>query len=216
VLAAALKDENASIVQAAAGALGRIGNTPAGKALLAAMEAPSDAARAAIGEGALAAAARLTAKGKGHESLALCERLLDTAWPEQVRYGAFREVIVAEDVAKGLARLVAALGGEDAKLRDYAAFLIATSPKMGATRALAKTLPGLPATGQAALLSGLAGRKDAAAREATLAALESGDVAVKAAAVRALGAYGAASDVAKVAALLSAEGAPCRTPRRTR
>lgn len=201
LLAAGLGDENMDVMTAAAGALGRIGNTAAAAALSAAAASPSEVARPALGEGLLAAAEHLTATGRNADAAAICTSLGAPEWPEQVRYGAFRGLINAER-AKANERLLAALGGEDGKLRDYAAFLVATMPRVSATKGLTDGLPHLPAAGQAALLTGLAGRGDKAARAAVMAALQSEDGAVRVAAIRAAGALGSAQEVVKLAAFL--------------
>lgn len=200
VVADALKDASLEQFTAAAGALGRIGTVEAAKALKAAT-AP-EGGDAALGEGLLAAAEHLIKRTRNKEAVEIATLLQESRWPEQVRYGAFAVLINAER-SKSSERLLAALAGEDAKLRDYAAFLVATMPRVSATRQLCDRLPSLPHAGQAALLTGLAGRKDAAARPAALNALSSPDPAVQLAAIRGLGAYGAAQDVARLASFLA-------------
>lgn len=202
VVAAALKDSDTHVVNAAAGTLGRIGTAKAADVLLgaAANHDPN------IGEGLLAAADALTAAGKGAKSVEIAEELHDAAWPEHVRLGAFRALVLAEP-RKADERLLAALAGDDAKQRDFAAFLVATVPSASKTQTLSAGLAKLPAPGQAALLSGLGGRKDAAAHDATIAALDSADATVRAGALKALAAYATAVDVARIAGLLEGDEA---------
>jgi HEAT repeat protein len=214
VIAPGLHDENLAVLNAAAGALGRIGNAAAVAALMEAAASPSEAARPALGEGLLAAVEHLTSASKSQDAVKICVALQDAAWPEQVRFGAYRGLINAER-AKANERLIAALGGADEKLRDYAAFLVATMPRVSATKGLTDALPTLPVEGQAALLTGLAGRGDSAARAAVLAAVASPDPNVQLAAIRATGALGTAQDVVKLTSFLGGESEAASEAART-
>jgi len=202
VIAAALGDADPVVATAAAGALGRVGTVKAAKALLDASATAPEAALPALGEGLLTATKALTAASKNAEAAKIATALQEARWPEQVRYGAFAALVSAER-SKSNERLLAALASDDAKFRDYASFLVATMPRVSATRGLAEKLPSLPNAGQAALLTGLAGRKDSAARPATINALSSPDPVVQLAAIRGLGAFGAAQDVARLAVFLA-------------
>ena len=205
-IAPGLHDEDLGILNAAAGALGRIGSAVAVAALKEAAASPSDAARPALGEGLLAAVEHLTVAGRNQEAIAICGMLQDPAWPEQVRLGAYRGLVNAER-SKANERLLAALGGGDVKLRDYAAFLVATMPRVSATKGLSDGLATLPVEGQAALLTGLAGRGDKSAARVALEALASADPKVQLAAMRAVGALGSAQDVVKLVPFLGGEDA---------
>jgi HEAT repeat protein len=72
-------------------------------------------------------------------------------------------------------------------------------PGEAATKQFAALLPKLPPDGQAGLLEALGDRGDAAARPAVLEMLKSQEEAVRAAALRALGALGTTSDVTLLA-----------------
>ena len=207
VVAEALLDESVEVVVAAAGALGRIGTSKAADALLdAAKVTGNEALRPALGEGLIAAMESLLDAGKNADAMKIAETLQGEVWPEQARFGGYRGLIAASR-GKADEHLVATLGGDDAKLRDYAAFLIATAPKLSDTTALAGALPKLPPAGQVALLNGFAGRKDAKARPAANAALDSPEATVRAAAARALGAFGVSEHVPRLAALLGSDAA---------
>lgn len=199
-----LHDPDVAIAAASAGALGRIGTQDAVAALLEAAASPSDLARPALGEGLLAAVEHLTKASLNTDALKIAALLQDPAWPEQVRFGAFRAQLDA-DRSKAGDRFITALGGADPKLRDYAAHLVATMPRLGSTQALAEAFGGLPAEGQAALLSGLTGRGSAQGRSAALKGLESADARVKAAAIRALGVLGRPEDATVLAGMLGGE-----------
>lgn len=201
VLSAALADRNPAVFNAAAGALGRIGTSAAAKALGKA-DTP-EGCLPQLGEGLLAVAQHLVTASKNRDAAEIATHLQEARWPEQVRYGAFA-VLVSAERSKSNERLLAALASDDPKFRNYASFIVATQPRLSATRGLADHLAGLPHAGQAALLVGLAGRKDVAARNATLEALSSPDAAVKVAAIRALGAFGIAQDAARLSEFLAA------------
>jgi HEAT repeat protein len=192
-LAALLDDSDPSIADAAAGALGRIATPQAVKALQRAGRDAGAARRNALGEALLAAAEHLTAQGAGRRAAAICEDLLAGNWPAQVQSGAFVARAKAQP-EKAPDHLLAALAGENAFYRDLAAQVVADMSN--ATPRYADALATLPTDGQIALLRGLAGRKDAAARPAVLALVSHEDGAVRSAAIRALATLGAAEDAA--------------------
>jgi HEAT repeat protein len=78
-------------------------------------------------------------------------------------------------------------------------------PGEAATKAFADVLPQLPPESQTGLLEALADRGDPAARDAVLAALDSAEATVRAAATRALGSLGTSADVPVLARQATAE-----------
>ena len=199
-----LKDANVDVARAASGALGRIGTPEAAKALLDFRSAAPDPVRPALGEGMLAAGERLTQDGKGDQAVPIYQELLAQGWPVYVRMGAFRGLAYAQP-AKAPQQLIEALGGNEPRFRDLAAQIISETSGADTTKTYADALPKLPASGQAALLRGLAGRKDAAARPVVAEAVKNADKSVKLAAVKALAVLGGAADVPALSALLAAE-----------
>ena len=200
-----LKDVHPEIARTAAGALGRIATPEAVKALQEYRATAPDASRAAVNEGVLAAAQRYTDEGKAEQAAAIYQQLLASDGPIEVRMGAFRGLAQAQP-AKAPELLIGALKGDAPMFRDLAAQLVAETEGGEVTSLYAKALPALPQGGQVALLRGLAGRGDPAARNVVIESVKSGDAEVQLAAINALGALGSsAEDVATLVAFLSPE-----------
>ncbi|NUM56774.1 MAG: HEAT repeat domain-containing protein, partial [Candidatus Hydrogenedentes bacterium] len=199
-IAKALRDKDATVASAAAGALGRIG-TPQSNAVLAgfARSAP-DSLRDAVAEAQIAGAEMLVRDNKGNLAVPFLTALV-TDEREFVRLGAYR-CLASADPEGATALLTKTLAGDDALARNFAAQVAAELPA-DMTKQLAAAVPALPPAGQAALLRGLGDRKDAAAHDAVIAALASDNKEVKIAAVNALGALGTGEDVPALAALLA-------------
>lgn len=206
LIAPALSDADAATAAAAAGALGRIASPAAIKSLTASRTSAPEALRPAVAEGLLAAGQYLMEQGEGAKAAAVFKDVLKSESLEHARRGAFWGLVHA-DPKKASAVLVKALAGDDPVFRDVAAQLVAETSGAKQTKRLAAALPALPVEGQAALLRGLASRKDAAARPAILAAMNSGEKAVKVEAIKALGSVGGDLDVATLAPLLVSEDA---------
>lgn len=204
LLAPALRDGDVNVARAAAGSLGRIGTPAAADALTAFMKEEHENVRTALTEGLLAAAERLAKDGNAERAIAVYDMLLDPSQSMSVRMGAFRGAAAAQPQAAP-DRLLAALAGEEPQFRDLAAQIVAETKE--ATDRYAAALPTLSPEGQVALLRGLAGRKDAAARPAVEQALGSDDAAVKLAAVQALGSLGGANNVPALTGMLAGEEA---------
>jgi len=162
------------------------------------------AVRPALAEGLLTAGQRFVQDGKGGLAAPVYQNLLESSWPMYVRMGAFRGLVYAQP-NRAQDRLIKALGGNVPLFRDMAAQIIAETTGADATKLYAEALPKLPTDGQAALLRGLADRKDPSARPAVVRAVHSSDKQVKLAAVKALGVIGSAVDVATLAELLASD-----------
>jgi HEAT repeat protein len=201
-----LHDDDAAVVRATAGALGRIATREAVQGLLDFRERAPEAVRPALAEGLLTAGQRLVEDGQGKQAAVIYEELLRDDWPLYVRMGAFRGMAYARP-KQAPARLIGALRGDEPGFRDLAAQIVAETSGKKMTKQYAKALPKLPASGQVALLRGLAGRRDPAARGAVAEATESADRQVRLAAVKALGEVGGPTDVKALAGMLIAEDA---------
>lgn len=201
IIAKELKNDNADIARAAAGALGRIG-TPSAAAVLRkfASNAPDSVKKEAY-EGLLAAGENLAAAGDTKLAVALFSSLQSNETPEFVRLGALRGLAKADPANAG-ALLAKSLASEEPAVRNFAATVAGEVPGDNITGALVAALPTLPPAGQAALLRGLGERKDPAARAAVVAAMSSGDANIRLAAVTALSTLGTAADVPALAKLL--------------
>jgi HEAT repeat protein len=199
-IAKALKDEDADVARAAAGALGRIGTVSSNGALAKFAKSAPEALQDAVAEGQLAGAGMLVDDGKGNLAVPFYSALLSDK-REFVHLGALRGLANA-DPGGAVALLSKTLSGDDAVKRNFAAQLVAELPGADMTKPLADTFPSLPPVAQAALVRGLGDRKDSAARETVVAALASSDKDVKVAAAKALGTVGNEADVPALAALL--------------
>jgi HEAT repeat protein len=216
-LAKLLQDADAEVAQAAARALGNIGNTAAVKALGGALASVPAKNQLAFCEGLFRCAEALNAKGQREEALAVYDRLRAVKdAPHQVRAGALRGAILARQ-KEGLPLLLQAIRGEDFAMAAAAARTaqempgadvtkaLAAEPDIGfaglplerfradVTKALAAELGKLPADKQILLIQTLGKRADALALPALFAAAKSGDKAVRVAAIRALPEIGDAS-----------------------
>jgi HEAT repeat protein len=102
-LTALLKDANPEVAQAAARALGRIGDASAAEALEGFLDVASPAIRLAVSEGLFRCADHLVAHGKTKEARAICEKLNRADSPPQVRAAAARKAsFLSKEAAPGL------------------------------------------------------------------------------------------------------------------
>jgi HEAT repeat protein len=200
VLVGLLADKDPATAGAAAAALGKLGTPEAAQALTGFKAKAAKELQAVTVDALLDVAARLVDKGNADEAVKIYQALDKPGEPQQVRMAAFQGVVMAQPAASA-PKLIAALGGEDAMLRNQAAQLIAEAPGKDTTTVYAAALPKLPTAGQIALLGALATRGDVAARPVVLEAVKSQDKAVRSAAVAALATTGTAADVTLLAGL---------------
>lgn len=201
-----LKGSDIDVARAAARALCRIATPEAVQAMFDFRGTARETLRPDLAWGLIAAGQRLTQAGKGEMAAPIYQDLLASNLPIQVRMGAFHGLAYAQP-KQAPDRLIKALGGDEALFRDLAARIVAETAGADATVRYADALPKLPAGGQAALLQGLAARKDPAAHSAVAKAVNSSDKQVKLAAVKALGAIGRVLDVTALAGLLATDDA---------
>ncbi len=180
---------------AAAAALGRIADADA-LAALKDLRAPAEGAlAAAAARASLTAAQRLIAAGELDAAAGIYTDLGSANQPDHIRRGAFVGLLAAEP-DKAPARVVEALGSDDATLRAVAIDRIASIDAPGSGKQFAGKLPALEPDVQVLLIGALAGRRDPAVRQAVTAAAGSEVPAVRTAAVRTLGTVGDASTAA--------------------
>lgn len=201
-----LNDPDIDIARAAAGALGRIATPESSKALYDFIDTAPESLRPALAEGLLAAGQRLVQDGRRDLAARVYEDLLATRWPMHVRMGAFRGLAYAQP-DQAPTRLIEALGGDEPLFRDMASQIIGETSGQDSTKRFAEALPRLPLDGQAALLRGLADRKDPTARPAVAEAVNSSSKLVKIAAIKALQTIGSDADVPVLAELLASDDA---------
>jgi HEAT repeat protein len=204
-LAKLLGQPEISLAAAAAEALGAIGTPAAVVALTSAFDAEQDTARqAAFGSALLLAGQRLVKSGQTDVAVAVFDRLRASGLPESYRVAATKNAILARG-APGSDLLV-----EQLKSADDRYFAVGL--------AVARVLPGETVTDnviqvleaetgaerQVLLVLALSDRADNRALPAVLSRLQSDTLAVRLAAISAVGALGSSTDVP--ALLLAANG----------
>jgi HEAT repeat protein len=108
--------------------------------------------------------------------------------------------LVADEANQEIVQMVIdALRSDDPTMQTGAIALVRDIPGEEVTKALAKELPNLPASGRVQLLSALADRGDRTALPAVVAALSAEESSVRIAALKALGQLGDASSVTMLA-----------------
>lgn len=196
---------DAAVAEAAAAALGDLGGPEAVRALDAARPAASEQLRLRIDDALLACADRALAEGRPTEAAALYEKLHAADRAPQVRLGALRGLAQSRG-AQAAGLLVAAIRGDDSRVRAAAIGFAQSVEGLEMTRLLVGLLPSLDPGGQRPLLRALGERGDPAAGPAVAAATQSQDEAVRLAALDALGGVGGAAAV-ELLARVAATGA---------
>jgi HEAT repeat protein len=192
------------VAQAAARALGSIGNPPAAKALQHALPGVAPANQLAFCEGLLRCAEATEAKGHRQAAMGIYDQLRQTQAPAQVRTAALRgSVLTRKD--DGLPLLALAFHSADFTQVLAAARIAQEMPGSRVTLLLASELPGLPADRQIVVIQTLAKRADDAALPALSAAARNGEKPVRLAAIRALAEVGNPSALPVLVDMLDGE-----------
>lgn len=205
-LATLLNDPDPLVAEAAATALGRIGNAGAADALAKARGGASDELKPAITNGYLMCASNYVRNGQEGKAKAIFSELNNDSEPREARVAAI-EGLVAVEGADSLPMLIDLLKGSDTTLQAIAAGALRNLEGGKVTGELAKVLPNLDAHGQLVTLYALRAREDGEALPAVTAALDSSDPDVKIAALEALATVGNASSVSQLAALAMSDDA---------
>jgi len=222
-LAKMLRSPDTQVAQAAARALGNIGNQFATRALQRALPNVSAANQLALCEGLFRCAEAHAAKGRRDVAIEIYDQLrtLDAA-PHQVRGGALRGAILARgSVGKiprrpgetirqwilrrndGVALLLEHLRSDDYIMFSAAVQTAQELPDTEVTLALTAEMNRLPADNQILVIQTLGKRADALASPALFALARSGAKSVRIAAIKSLSEIGHASAVPVLAELLS-------------
>lgn len=198
-----LGDNDPQVAQAAARALGSIGEAPGARAIESALPKTAPANRLAFSEGLLRCAEAFTAKGKTKDAIAMYDRLLKVSdLPEQVRLGALRGSIVTRGT-KDLGLLRESLASGD-RIRFSAAVTAAlelAGPEVA--RVLVASLTGLQVDNQIVVLQALGSLGDSLAVPALNGLAKAGTTKVRVEAVRALAAIGQGPAVPVLVGLLT-------------
>ena len=185
-----LKDSDPQVAQAAARALGSIGNADAVRAIETALGKTAPANRLAFCDGLFRFAEALAAKGKIREAIDIYERLRGlTDVPHQVRAGALRGSIVVRGKS-GDGLLKESLGTSDSILFAAAVRAAMEMPGSEVTEILAAGLPQLWPENKIVVIQALGSRGDMKALPALYTQANHGPKPIRLAAIRAITAIG--------------------------
>lgn len=188
------RDNDALVASTAILALGKIANEPARETIAALRKEAKPAVARIVADAMLRVADKLAAAGDRKGATAICEELLQPAQPDNIRRGAFG-ALLRLDKDGGEQRILAAIQGPDAKLKPVAIAAVGSLKSRSAGKKFAAQLPNLQPCEQVFMIEALAGRDDAAVRAAIRAQVSSADVAVRRAAIIAVGQQEGASAV---------------------
>ena len=201
-LAKMLLSPDDQVAQAAARALGKIGNRPAARALQRALPNVSAANQLAFCEGLFRCAEALVAQGRSDQAIEIYDELRELDAPHQVRGGALRGAILTRG-KDGVALLREHLHSKDYIMFSAAVQTAQELPDAEVTLALTAELNRLPADNQILVIQTLGKRADASASPALFALAGNSEKSVRLAAIRSLAEIGHSSAVPTLAELLS-------------
>jgi HEAT repeat protein len=187
-IARELSDKDPSVAIAAARALGKIGTPKAAQALESALGRAEGELRRWVADSYLLCADKLLAAGNSSEAVASYKKLNSKDEPRSVRLAALRGVIVASGDEAGQV-ILDLLAADDVDVQTVAAGSI-TKLGTGALKKLAAGMADLPEQGQIYILGSLAAAGDKSVLPQVLQAIDSENVELRKAVVRALGRLG--------------------------
>ncbi|MCX6898572.1 MAG: hypothetical protein NT105_07715 [Verrucomicrobia bacterium] len=200
-------DNDALTASTAILALGKIANEPARKTIAALRKEAKPALARIVADASLRVAEELAASGDRKGATAICEELLQPAQPDNIRRGAFGALLRLEKDGSEQ-RILAAIHGSDAKLKPVAIAAIGSLKSRDASKTFAAELPKLQPCEQVFMIEALASRGDDAVRSAINAQVSSADVAVRRAAIAAVGRLEGASVVPLLVKAMAGEKSP--------
>jgi len=199
-----LVEADLSVACAAAAALGRIGGSPATRALLDALPRKSEARlHNAIVDALLAAANQDLTEGRRDAAYTVFEKILAVPAPDFIRTAAYRGLIASADRTRALELVKTAIQGNDGPAQMAALEMARSLSFPELTRVLCESLPKAVPPMKIALIEALRQRGDPAAAPSLAAMVKSLDKGVCIAALTGLGELG---DATAVALLLEASG----------
>jgi len=197
-----LQDPDTQVAQAAARALGKIGNSASAKAMQGVLPNAPASNKLALCEGLFRCAEALAAKGHRKKAIAIYDQLRRLPAPYQVRVGALRGAILTRQ-KNGLPLLRQYLRSDDYVLFSAAVQTSQELPGTKVTNVLTAALSQLPNENQILVIETLGKRADPAALSTLFALAKSGTKSVRLAAIRALPEIGHASSVTVLTQLLN-------------
>jgi HEAT repeat protein len=214
-LAKLLTDPDPEVARSAALALGEIGTIEAVQSLQSHLKGASPSQFQAMCDGLFRGTESLAAgKASGEDAFAIFKRLLTfPEVPQQVRTAALRGA-VRTDEKSGMNLLAAALRGDDEAMFSAAVGIAMERRGPVVTATLVFELPKLPAERQILVIGALAQRGDAAGALAVMKLLDTADVPVRVAAVKALTRFAYVPVVPVLAKLALAEDGELRVAAR--
>lgn len=195
-LAERLGHQDPMIAQAAARALGQIGNAAAAEALTGVLARSRGDMQLAVCDGLFGCAGKMG----GTQAIGIYDRLLQSKAPHQVRSGALLAAIQSRP--DGVAVLKSYLKNEDYALFTAAVQATLEMPASKVTQALAAAIGSLQPDREVVVLGALAKRADAAALPTVLKAAGRGNPVVRVAAIEALVPLGDASALDSILTLI--------------
>jgi len=221
-LAKMLRSPDTLVAQAAASALGKIGNRPATRVLQRALPNVSAANQLALCEGLFRCAEALFAQGRQDQAIEIYDQLRKLDAPHQVRGGALRGAILARGNKGNIPRRTGETSRQHIMRRndgvslllehlssdDYIMFSAAVQAAQEmagtlVTRALTAELNKLPADNQILVIQTLGKRADASASQALFTLARDGTKSVRIAAIKSLAEIGHSSAVSVLVELLN-------------
>jgi len=196
-----LSDSDSEVSQAAARALGSIGNSEAAAALRNGLSHASGQNKLHVCEGLFRCAETAVAEGRKQQAIDIYDQLRKLDDPHQVRGGAVRGAILARG-SDGVSVIREYLGSDSYIMFSAACQTALEMPGTEVTNVLTSGLNGLPADNKILVIWTLGKRGDPAAIPALSAAAKSGDKSVRIAAIKAMPQIGHASAVPALADLL--------------
>jgi len=189
-----LGSSDSSVAEAAVRAAGRIGGTPAVKALEAIRLRASKELGLRINDALLVCAEQFVAEGKNDEAVRLYEKFYSPKQPGHLRLAGLRGLVTAKG-AQAAPLLTEAIRSDDSDLRRSAIELMTMVKGQDATKTFVGMLPSLQPEAQELVLRALGERGDGSAAKAVSAAASSEHEAVRTAALAALGRVGDSSAI---------------------
>lgn len=209
-LAKLAADADAAVAEAAIVALGRIGSTAAHEAVAAIRRQAKRTQAAVATEATQRVAEQLAAAGDRKSAAKIYGELLQPKSPTNVRRGALAALLELDEDG-GQRRILDTLRDGDAALVPVAIARVASLKSSDASATFAAMLPRLSPSQQMWMIEALAGRSDAAARQAIRAQIVASDAAVRRAAILAVGRLEDASAVPVLVKALAGAKSPEET-----